>query len=327
MTNILITGANGFIGSALVLKLAATESGVIRIAVRQSTRIFPDRVEVLENLELSEKTDWAEALKNIDVVIHCAARAHLLTDSASDPLAEFRKVNTASTLTLAKQAVAAGVQRFIFISSLGVNGAETVTRPFSADDAPQPHSPYAQSKFEAESGLIDLSQATKMTVVVIRPPLVYGPHAPGNFGVLMQIVKKRIPLPLGRVANKRSFVFLDNLVDLISLCVLHPKAANQTFLVSDDEDLSTTELLRKMGNVFNKPALLVPVPIFVLKTALELVGKAKMSQQLLGSLQVDIQKTKSLLAWSPPFTADEGLLKTAGLPKPVTKIGSDRGLC
>ena len=311
MTNILITGANGFVGSALVLKLVESETGIIRSAVRKSTRIFPKRVEIFEGLELSEDTQWAGALKNIDVVIHCAARAHLLKDNASDPLAEFRKVNAAGTLHLAQQAALVGVKRFIFISSLGVNGAETFTKPFFADDVPRPHSPYAQSKLEAESGLIDLSRTTQMSTVIIRPPLVYGPTAPGNFGALMRIVKRRIPLPFGRVTNKRSFVFLDNLIDLISVCVTHPNAANQIFLISDGEDLSTTQLLEKMGSVFNTPTILLPVPMFVLNTAAKLAGKAKVAQQLLGSLQVDIQKTKSLLGWSPPVSVDQGLRKTA----------------
>jgi nucleoside-diphosphate-sugar epimerase len=194
-----------------------------------------------------------------------------------------------------------------------VNGAETFTKPFLADDAPHPHSPYAQSKLEAESGLIDLSRTTQMSTVIIRPPLVYGHTAPGNFGALMRIVKRRIPLPLGRVTNKRSFVFLDNLVDLISVCITHPNAVNQIFLVSDDEDLSTTQLLKKMGNVFNKPTVLLPIPMFILNTAAKLAGKAKVAQQLLGSLQVDIQKTKSLLGWSPPFSVDDGLRKTADI--------------
>ena len=312
MTNILITGANGFVGSALLLKLAALETGVIRIAVRKSTRIFPNHVEIFEGLELSNSTDWAGALKNIDVVVHCAARAHLLKDNAIDPLAEFRKVNTVGTLNFAQQAALAGVKRFIFISSLGVNGAETFSKPFLADDVPQPHSPYAQSKFEAESGLINLSHTTKMSVVIVRPPLVYGPNAPGNFGVLMRVVNKRIPLPFGRVTNKRSFVFLDNLIDLLSVCINHPNAANQIFLVSDDEDLSTTQLLKKMGNVFNKRAMLLPVPVGLLNTVAKLAGKTKVAKQLLGSLQVDIQKTKSLLGWSPPISVDEGLRKTVG---------------
>lgn len=317
MTNILITGANGFVGSALVLKLAEIESARIRISVRKSTRILSKRVETFENLELAENTDWTDALKNIDVVIHCAARAHLLKDNANDPLTEFRKVNTAGTLCLARQAAEAGAKRFIFISSLGVNGAETFSKPFLADDTPRPHSPYAQSKFEAENGLRELSQTTKMSVVIIRPPLVYGPNAPGNFGALTRIIKKRIPLPLGRLTNKRSFVYLDNLVDLIALCIDHPNAANQTFLVSDDEDLSTTQLLKKKGDVFNKPVVLLPVPTSILKVAAKAIGKDKVAQQLLGSLQADIQKTKSLLGWRPPFSVDEGLLKTAERTKPV----------
>ena len=228
--------------------------------------------------------------------------------AAFDKLAEMEEAEA-----VAQQAALAGVKRFIFISSLGVNGAETFSKPFLADDTPHPHSPYAQSKFEAESGLIDLSHTTKMSVAIIRPPLVYGPKAPGNFGVLMRVVNRRIPLPFGRVTNKRSFVFLDNLIDLILVCIIHPNAANQIFLVSDGEDLSTTQLLIKMGKVFSKPTRLLPIPMFVLSTAAKLAGKTKVAQQLLGSLQVDIQKTKSLLGWSPPFSVDEGLRKTADI--------------
>ena len=318
MTNILITGANGFIGSAVVATLVATEAGVIRAAVRKTTVKLPSRVEVVERLELSPDTDWTVALKNIDVVIHCAARVHLLKDKAADPLAEFRSINTEGTLHFARQAAQAGVKRCIFLSSLGVNGAETLDQAFAADDSPEPHSPYAQSKLEAESGLLNLALSTAMSIVIIRPPLVYGPNAPGNFGSLLRIVNKQLPLPLGWVDNKRSFVFLDNLVDLIRCCVRHPNATNQVFLVSDDEDLSTTQLLKKMGQVFNKRALLIPVPVIVLKTAAKLIGKAKVAQQLLGSLQVDIAKTQSLLGWEPPFSVDEGLRKTAVIPKKIS---------
>ena len=311
MTNILVTGANGFIGSAVIVSLASTHAGVIRAAVRKSDIKSPERVEVFQNLHLSGNTDWTSALQDINVVIHCAARVHLLKDTSTDPLFDFRSVNTDGTLTLARQAAQAGVKRFIFLSTLGVNGAETFDQAFVADDITQPHSPYAQSKLEAESGLLDLARTSAMSIVVIRPPLVYGPQAPGNFGSLLRVVKKRWPLPLGSVNNKRSFVFLDNLVDLIRCCLTHPNAANQVFLVSDDEDLSTTELLKKMGQVFNKQTLLVPVPVIMLKLAARLAGKAKVAQQLVGSLQVDLAKTKSLLGWKPPFSVDEGLRKTA----------------
>lgn len=320
MTNILITGANGFIGSALVLKLAQAEGGVVRAAVRKSTGNVSGRVEVFEKLALEEETDWTRALDDIAVVIHCAARVHLLKDHSNNPLADFRKTNTTATLNLARQAAAAGVKRFIFLSTLGVNGAETFDTPFAADDTPRPHSPYAQSKLEAETGLRQIATASTMSVVIIRPPLVYGPDAPGNFGSLLRIVQRQIPLPLGNVKNKRSFVYLDNLVDLICCCITHPRAVNQVFLVSDDEDLSTTELLKKMGRIFNRPARLLPVPMVFLKAAAKLVGKAKVAQQLLGSLQVDIQKTKSFLGWKPPVSLDEGLRHTVEQSR-----GSGRG--
>jgi nucleoside-diphosphate-sugar epimerase len=275
--------------------------------------IFPASIEVYDNLDL-ESTDWSYALQNIDVVIHCAARVHVMKDKSKDPIIDFRKVNTDGTLNLARQAALSGVERFIFLSSLGVNGAEhqaVHSRRIKADESAQPHSPYAQSKMEAEIGLLEISRTTKMSTVIIRPPLVYGPNAPGNFGSLLRIVKKQIPLPLGAVKNKRSFVFLDNLVDMVICCITHQNAANQVFLVSDDEDLSTTQLLTKMGRAFNKNTLLLPIPMYILNAAAKCVGKTKVAQQLLGSLQVDIEKTKSLLEWNPPFSVDEALRKTA----------------
>lgn len=311
MKNILITGANGFIGNSIVLKLVAAGDYKVRVAIRKTSATFPRSVEVYENLDISEKTDWAQALKNINIVIHCAARVHVMRDGSKDPLLDFRKVNTEGTLNLARQAELYGVRRFIFLSSLGVNGEKTLNHPFKADETPQPHSPYTQSKMEAEMGLMEMSRITKMSVVIIRPPLVYGPNAPGRFGSLMRIVKKQIPLPLGAVKNKRSFVFLDNLVDLIICCLSNPNAANQVFLVSDDEDLSTTQLLKKIGKALDKSILLLPIPVFILNILAKSIGKAKVAQQLLGSLQVDIEKTKLLLGWTPTFSVDEALRKTA----------------
>lgn len=223
-----------------------------------------------------------------------------------EPIAEYRRINTNVTLELAKKAAQAGIKRFIFISSIGVNGNVNI-RPFTAEDQPNPAEPYALSKWEAEQGLWQIQQETGMDVVIIRPPLVYGPGAPGNFGSLVRWVKKGVPLPLGAIHNKRSLVGIDNLVDLIIRCIDHPAAANQVFLAGDGEDLSTTELLRGVGEAMGKPARLIPVPAGLLQLGATLLGKKAMAQRLLGSLQVDISKTCEMLDWKPPYTVQEGL--------------------
>lgn len=256
--------------------------------------------------EFSADTDWSSALAGQQVVVHAAARAHIMKDEVADPLAEYRRVNVEGTLNLARQAVGAGVRRFIFISSIGVNGNFN-TRPFCADDPPSPAEPYAQSKGEAEQGLMQLVAETGIEVVIIRPPLVYGSGAPGNFGSLVRWIEKGFPLPLGAIHNKRSLVGIDNLVDLIIRCIDHPAAANQVFLAGDGEDLSTTELLRGVGRAMGKPARLIPVPAGMLQFGATLLGKRAMAQRLLGSLQVDISKTCELLDWKPPYTVEEGL--------------------
>ncbi len=234
-----------------------------------------------------------------------------MNESASDPLAEFRRVNVDGTLHLARQAAVAGVQRFVFVSSIGVNGAETFHAPFTAEDIPDPRSPYAVSKYEAEIGLQRIAQETGLQVVVIRPPLVVGPNAPGNLNMLLKAVYRGVPLPLGAIYNKRSLVALDNLVDLIVTCLHHHAAANQTFVVSDGEDLSTTELQRRTAAALGRPLHLIPVPATILRTAARLIGKTDMAQQLCGSLQVDMSKTRQVLDWSPPTTVDQALRKTA----------------
>jgi nucleoside-diphosphate-sugar epimerase len=261
---------------------------------------------------LEPDTDWQNALKGVDVVIHSAARVHVMEDKASDPLAAFRKVNVEGTLNLARQAAELGVRRFISISSIKVNGEGTsLGMPYLADAQPAPADPYGISKMEAEQGLRELAAESGMEVVIIRPPLVYGPGVKANFLNMMRWLHKGVPLPFGAIHNRRSLVALDNLVDLIVTCIGHPAAANQTFLVSDGEDLSTTELLRGMGTALGKPARLLPVPSWLLETGAAMLGKQALSQRLCGSLQVDISKTRELLNWTPPVSVDEALRKTA----------------
>jgi nucleoside-diphosphate-sugar epimerase len=246
-------------------------------------------------------------------VIHLAARVHIMRDSADDPLTEFRRVNTEGTLHLARQATEAGVRRFIFLSTIGVNGDSTLRgKVFASTGTPTPHDPYSMSKYEAEIGLHSIARSTGMEVVIIRPPLVYGTNAPGNFGKLARLVAKSLPLPLGSINNLRSFVGIDNLVDFIVTCLEHPAAANETFLVSDGEDLSTPDLIRRMARAMNRPARLLPVPKSVLMAGATILGKRDMAQRLCGSLQVDISKARSLLGWVPPVSVDEGLRRAMG---------------
>ena len=308
-TRVLVTGANGFIGRALCADAAAR--GFEVGAVSRSPCELPAGIEGLVVGSMDESTDWQEVLGGCDVIIHLAARVHVMRDAAIDPLAEFRRVNVNGTVNLARQAAAAGVRRFVFISSIGVNGNETFGRPFTAQDQAAPHSAYAVSKHEAELELQALALQTGLQVVIIRPPLVYGPGAPGNFGSLMRWLQRGVPLPLGALHNQRSLVGLDNLTDLIITCITHPAAANQTFLVSDGQDVSTTELLRRMGQAMGRPARLVPVPVGCLTLAAAMVGKRDMAQRLCGSLQVDIEKTRQLLGWRPPLTLEQGLKKAA----------------
>ncbi|MCJ0877525.1 SDR family oxidoreductase [Pseudomonas sp. JI-2] len=301
---ILITGASGFLGGELLRALSFQDMRV-SVALRHNLNVFDVPLYVVG--ELSEFTDWSDAVAGQDVVIHAAARAHSMgADAKKGCAADYQRVNVSGTLKLAQQAAHAGVRRFIFISSIGVNG-NVSKRPFSADGHPHPAEAYAQSKWQAEQALWEIQKQTGMEVVIIRPPLVYGPDAPGNFGSLVRWVEKGVPLPLGAIHNKRSLVGIDNLVDLIIRCIDHPAAANQVFLAGDGEDLSTTELLRGVGKAMGKPARLIPVPAGLLQFGATLLGKKAMAQRLLGSLQVDISKTCELLDWKPPYTVEEGL--------------------
>ena len=304
--NILLTGATGFLGSRLATVLHSKPDVNLSAAVRRHIELPAARIVEVQSLDAY--TDWSTARTGQQVVIHAAARAHIMKDEVADPLAEYRRVNVDGTLNLARQAAAAGVRRFIFISSIKVNGEQTPSgQPFTADDTPAPEDAYGMSKWEAEQGLQQLASETGMEVVIIRPPLVYGPGVKGNFASMIKLVANGLPLPLGAIHNKRSLVALDNLVDLIITCIDHPAAANQVFLAGDGQDLSTTELLRGVARAMGKPSGLIPVPSSLLMLGATLLGKKAVAQRLLGSLQVDIYKARKLLGWEPPISVEEGL--------------------
>ena len=307
---ILVTGASGFVGSRLCSILMERD-----LVVVGAVRRLPKKPSLQMNYQivtdLGRNTNWNKALAGVNVVAHCAARVHIMCETAADPLMTFREVNVEGTIRLAKQAASNGVKRFIHISSIKVNGESTSGYPFKADDTPAPEDSYGISKWETEQALQKISSETGLDVVIIRPPLVYGPGVGANFLRLMQMVRLSIPLPFGAINNRRSLVALDNLVDLIVTCMNHPAATNETFLVSDGEDLSTTELLRRTAKAFGKPALLIPVPASLLWATARLFGKLNFAQRLCGSLQVDISKARRLLAWVPPVSVDEALKKTA----------------
>jgi len=309
-TQVLITGANGFVGQALCTAAVSSDfliKGVVRIP-----QSLPAAVETVVIGAIDGNTDWRNALQGINVVVHLAARVHVMNDQSADPLSDFRKTNVDGTLNLAKQAALAGIQRFVFISSIKVNGESTpLGQPFHADDEPMPMDAYGLSKREAEDALRQLAVETGMDVVIIRPPLVYGAGVKANFLNMMRWLDKGIPLPLGAIHNQRSLVALDNLVDLIITCITHPTAANQTFLVSDGDDMSTSQLLRRMARALGKSARLLPVPAWLLQSGASLLGKHAVAQRLCGSLQLDISKTRQLLNWTPPISVDEALRKTA----------------
>jgi len=302
---VLITGASGFVGAALMQRLTI-EGRHAYAAIRTvapNARLAPD---------LSADANWLPLLQGIDVVVHTAARVHIMNDKAADPLAAFRETNVAGTLALARQAAETGVRRFIFISSIKVNGEETAPdTAFSAADIPAPIDAYGISKAEAEAGLQQIARDTGMQVVIIRPPLVYGPGVKANFQSMMRWLQRGIPLPFGSIQNKRSLVALDNLVDLITICIDHPAAANQIFLAADGDDMSTPELLRRVAAALGTTAKLFPVPTSMLTGAAHLIGKPAIAQRLCSSLQVDISAARQLLGWQPPLTVDEGLRQTA----------------
>ena len=310
----LVTGATGFLGRKVCSELLLRKHEIRGIARPSSlARLLTSlrrHYRTVENIEAD--TDWSDEVSGIDSIIHCAARAHVMEEKNAVALAAYRAVNVEGTKNLAEQAVAAGVKRFIFLSSIKVNGERTISRSrFTSEDNAFPEDAYGISKWEAEQALYEVSARTGLEIVVIRPPLVYGPRVKGNFRSMLRWLSQGIPLPLDAIDNQRSLVGIDNLIDLIITCIDHPAAANQTFLVSDDEDLSTTELLRRMSKALGKPAQFVPVPPSLLAFGAKLIGKQDIAQRLLGNLQVDISHTKKALDWTPTVSVVEGLRRTA----------------
>lgn len=306
---LLVTGASGFVGRQLCAGLVR-QGHMIRAAVRGEDSI--DNCETTQVGEIDGNTRWENALCDADVVIHLAARVHVMHDEATDPLAEFRRVNVAGTERLARSAAAGGVKRLVYVSSIKVNGEATHDgNRFTEADPPCPQDPYAVSKYEAEQALHRIAAETGLEVVIVRPPLIYGAGVKGNFAQMLKVLATRIPLPLASVRNLRSLVYVGNLADALIVCATHPAAAGQTYLVCDGEDISTASLLRHLGAAMGRPALLLPCSPALLKLAGRVAGKADQVERLLGSLQVDSGKIRRELDWAPPYTLQQGLQETA----------------
>jgi UDP-N-acetyl-alpha-D-quinovosamine dehydrogenase len=311
MTKVLITGATGFVGAALCGRFVSKG-----YAVRAAVRTLPITAAGLDGVDkvgvggIDGATDWGDALRNVDVVVHLAARVHVMYETCSAPLAEFRRTNLEGTERLARQAAETGVKRLIYVSSIKVNGETSGQRPFTTEDAPALRDPYAISKWEAEQALLNLSKKTGLEVVIVRPPLIYGPHVKGNFLRLLRLIDSGLPLPLGALNNRRSLVGVDNLCDLLRVSLEHPAAANQLLLVSDGEDLSTRDLLLRLADAMNRPLRLLPAPRALLRMAGIVARKSAEVKRLCDTLQVDMTKTERTLGWRPPFSIAKGLHDT-----------------
>jgi len=313
---ILVTGATGFVGRALVRRLLA-DGRKVRAAVRRSSAALPAAAETVLVGDIGPDTNWHTALAGVDAVVHLAARAHVIHDSSADALALYRAVNTLGALRLAEAAAAAGIRRFVFLSSVRVHGERSAGAPFTEPSPLAATDPYGRSKAEAERGLATLAASGGLEPVILRAPLVYGPGARGNFARLVRLVASGVPLPLGAVRNRRSLIYVGNLVDAILRALDHPAAAGETFMVSDGEDVSTPELVRRIARARGRPARLVPVPLAVLRLAGALIDRADEVARLLDDLVVDSSKIRGLLGWSPVFTLDEGLRETAARDRTV----------
>lgn len=304
ITKVLVSGSSGFVGSRVCVKAS-------KYSVFKSTRKVMSSEDCIAVGAITASTDWRRAVENKGVVIHCAARVHVMSNDNLDALGAFREVNTAGTLNLARQAAEAGVKRFIFISSIKVNGESTLAgSKFTSDDDILPEDTYGISKAEAENGLKEIAKEAGMEVVIIRPPLVYGPGVKGNFLYLLKLSKLPIPLPFGLIRNKRSMVYLDNLVDLIITCIDHPRAANRVFLVSDDDDLSLARLLTLIKKAMNRSSWLLPLPSFLFSLLGRLSGKSEVVDRLTGNLQVDSSDAYKYLGWVAPCSVEQGIKAT-----------------
>lgn len=306
----LVTGANGFVGSELCTALKQ-RGYAVRAALRDPASFKVAGCEVVKVPTLEADADWSEALRGVTTVVHLAARVHVMHDVASNPLDAFRRVNVTGTERLARAAAASGAKRLVYVSSIKVNGEETRGRTYTEKLPPDPQDPYGVSKCEAEQALHRIARETGLEVVVVRPPLVYGPGVKGNFAQMLKVLAKGIPLPLASVSNRRSLIYVGNLVDALIICATHPAAAGETYLVSDGEDVSTPGLLRQLGAATGRPARLFLCSPVLLKLAGRITGKADQVERLLGSLQVDSSKIRHELGWVPPYTLEQGLRLTA----------------
>ena len=313
---VLLTGVSGFVGQHLLRTLNYRGEFLLVAASRRTLESDGNAQIPLLIDGINGATSWQDCqeLQDVEIVVHLAARAHVLNETSADAIGEFRRVNVDGTLNLARHASKSGVRRFVFVSSIGVNGSESWSCPFTEVDSPHPHNAYSLSKWEAEQGLLQIADATGMAVVIIRPPLVYGCNAPGNFGALQRAVKRRWPLPLGCVRNLRSLVAVDNLVDFIVTTMTHPQAANETFLVSDGQDLSTVDLVRGLAQAAQVPLRLLSCPMWALRVGASLFGKSSAVRLLSCNLQVDIAKARCMLGWVPPISINEGFKRAMGVP-------------
>lgn len=311
MNSVLITGSCGFIGRELCIKIlddGRRAKGTV--SIESDVSRLPVGVDAVLIASIDSDTNWDNILAGIDAIVHLAARVHVTDDAFSDPLAEYRKVNVEGTERLAVAAVNAGVKRFVYISSVKVNG-EGGSYSYTENDKEAPEDPYALSKWEAEQALYEIADKTEMDLVVLRPPLVYGPGVKANFLRLLKVVDSGIPLPLASVNNRRSLIYLGNLIDAIVTCINHPGAAGNTYFVSDGKDVSTPELIRCISSALGRPARLFPFSPVLLKKAGIITGKSVAMDRLLGSLTVDCSKIRRELDWQAPFLMEQGLKETA----------------
>lgn len=308
---ILITGATGFVGSALLKRLLREDFRLTAaVLAAEGNCQLPAGVEQAVVEPLSETCDYSTALEQVDIVIHLAARVHIMRDTAANPLQEFRTVNLHGTERLATQAAKSGVKRFVYISTVKVLGEETDI-PYCEDAPFAPADPYGMSKAEAEQALQRIAGETGMEVVIVRPPLVYGPGVKANFRQLLSVVNRGVPLPFASIRNRRSLIFIENLADALACCAKHPAAAGKTYLVSDGADLSTPELVRRIAAALGRSARLIPFPVGLMRLGGRVLDKSTLVERLIGSLQVDSSRIRNELAWEPPYTIEEGLAKTA----------------